>query len=99
MGCRVMFAQSSQLRDLEHAVKEGRKASGIMVNKVSCQSRKIASTGGRWQGRSGFSRNIYPVDTMAKPQTLALQTLGDTFSTWAVVATRFPANMAGWNRA
>lgn len=95
MGRGVMFTDSSQLRGQECAVKEGRKVSGITVTKVSFQSRKTASTTSKWHGRRGFSRNFCPVDTMAKPQSLALQTLEDMFSTWAAVATRFPGNVAG----
>lgn len=73
--------------------------SGIVVTKVFFHQKKTGNTGGEWQGRSGFSRNFCPVVTMAEPRSSALQTLGDTFSTWAAAPTEFRGNVAGWNRA
>lgn len=75
-----------------------------MITKASFQSRKIANTGGEWQGRRGFSRNFYPGDAMAKPQSSVLQTLGVCLPHGHVYhmvsgGHRFPGNVAGWIRA
>lgn len=97
MGCGVHTKQPAERSGT--CCERGVKSIWHHGNQRVLSVEKNSKYRGEWQGRNVFSRKFCPGDAMAKPQSSALQTLGDTFSTRAAAAAGFPGNVAGWNRA